>query len=220
MAETEKIAWVVGGTGFWGRNVSLCLLRQGWQVVALCRRQPNDLLDWAQAQNQSFVWYPFDLTQPDWQGLPATPTALFNCAAVWDTQLEIMWQTNVQAPIQLIEWVLPKMQGLGRGNIGVFLGQNGRLGLPGLGTFSATQAAIWTWAEAQSRSLQNSPVKLSLVFPPRAPSQLQTNLTQQLTKPPKLKRQPQVEPLVLGVLAGKRRVGRWPWAAGMNTLLW
>jgi NAD(P)-dependent dehydrogenase (short-subunit alcohol dehydrogenase family) len=220
MSEIAKTAWVLGASGFWGRNVTLCLLRQGWQVFALCRSQPQDLASWSAAQSQSLIWHPFDLNQPDLQNLPPTPTTYFHCASVWNPELAIMWQTNVQAPIQLIDHILPAMQATGRGRMGIFLGQNGRLGLPGLGSFSATQAALWTWAEAQSRSLKDSSTTLSLVFPPRAPSKLQAHLAQQLSQPPKIKRQPKAETLVAGVLAGHRRVGRWPWIAGLNTLTW
>jgi NADP-dependent 3-hydroxy acid dehydrogenase YdfG len=215
-----KTAWVIGGSGFWGRNVSLCLLRQNWQVILLGRSQPTELLAWAKAQNQSLLWHPFDLTEPDWAGLPPAPQALFHCAGVWDESLPKMWQTNVWGPIQLVEWVLPQMQAAEVGRIGLFLGQNGRIGLPGLGKFSATQAALWTWSEAQSRSLKGSPVSLSWVFPPRAPSALQAQLAAQLANPPKLQRQPRAEPLVAGVLQGRRRVGRWPWQAAVATLLW
>jgi NADP-dependent 3-hydroxy acid dehydrogenase YdfG len=220
VGSNRSTAWVTGGSGFWGRNVSLCLLRKNWQVTVLCRSEPKDLIAWAKAQNQMLQWQAFDLVNPDWDSLPAAPQALFHCAGGWDEELAVMWQTNVAAPMQLIEQVLPHMQAAGQGQIGVFLGQNGRIGLPGLGKFSATQAALWTWAEAQSRSLKDSPISLSLVFPPRAPSTLQAQLAQQLTKPPKIKRQPQAEPLVAGVLAGRRRVGRWPWLAAMSTLTW
>lgn len=248
------IAWVTGATGFWGRNVTLSLLRLGWQVVGLNRSEPTDLMAWAISRNQSCGWVAFDLKAPDWGVLAAldTPQALFHCAVAWDLAIAPLLQPNVATPIQLIETTLTRMQSTGYGRVGVFLGQNGRLGLPGLGHFSATQAALWTWAEAKSRDLSanralttattstttdpipnptlqhsnpNLPtllprLSLSLVFPPRAPSELQAQLAARLPTSPRVKPPSNADRLVQGVLQGKRRVGRRPWLAALATLTW
>ncbi|MFQ3585957.1 MAG: NAD-dependent epimerase/dehydratase family protein [Cyanobacteriota bacterium] len=216
-----SIAWVTGITGYWGRNVALCLLRRGWQVVGISRSQPQELENWATAQGKRLVWYRLDLASSNWDPPPGSPQAIFHCAALFEQDLAVMMQVNVLGPIQLIEQGIQTMSRCREGGrIGVFLGQNGRIGLPGLGEFSATQAALWTWAEARSRSLVGSPLSLSLVFPPRAPSGLQAQLAGQLSRPPKIRKRPQADPLVKGVLAGQRRVGRWPWLAAVSTLLW
>lgn len=212
-----KTAWVTGATGFWGRNVVMSLLRLNWRVVALTRSQPEELIVWARSQNKELVWQHCDLNSLQLPQLE-TPSALFHCAAVFDS-LETMMQVNVTSPIYLIESVLPSMQAIGEGRIGVFLGQNGRIGLPNLGHFSATQGALWTWAESQSRTLTDN-VSLSLVFPPRAPSDLQAQLAEKLSKPPKLSTRPTADDLVKNVLLGHRRVGRRPILAGISTLLW
>jgi len=214
-----KTAWVTGATGFWGRNVVMSLLRLDWRVVALTRSPPEDLIVWARSQNKELVWQKCDLRLLQLPELE-TPSALFHCAAVFDT-LEIMMQVNVISPIQLIESVLPQMQATGEGRIGIFLGQNGRIGLPNLGHFSATQGAMWTWAESQSRTLAPlGNVSLSLVFPPRAPSDLQGKLAEKLSKPPKLSTRPTADDLVKNVLLGHQCVGRRPVLAGISTLLW
>ena len=98
------------------------------------------MIVWARSQNKELVWQKCDLRLLQLPELE-TPSALFHCAAVFDT-LEIMMQVNVISPIQLIESVLPQMQAAGEGRIGIFLGQNGRIGLPNLGHFSATQGAM------------------------------------------------------------------------------
>ena len=214
-----KTAWVTGATGFWGRNVVMSLLRLDWRVVALTRSPPEELIVWARSQNKELVWQKCDLRLLQLPELE-TPSALFHCAAVFDT-LETMMQVNVISPIQLIEGVLPQMQATGEGRIGIFLGQNGRIGLPNLGHFSATQGALWTWAESQSRTLAPlDNVSLSLVFPPRAPSDLQGKLAEKLSKPPKLSTRPTADKLVKNVLLGHRCVGRRPILAGISTLLW
>lgn len=215
-----KTVWVTGATGFWGRNVVMSLLRLNWRVVALTRSPPEELIVWARSQNKELVWRCCDLQNLSLQQLQELepPSALFHCAAVFDS-LEIMMPVNVISPIHLIESVLPSMQEAGEGRIGIFLGQNGRIGLPNLGHFSATQGAMWTWAESQSRTLTDN-VSLSLVFPPRAPSDLQAQLAEKLSKPPKLSTRPTADDLVKNVLLGHRRVGRRPILAGISTLLW
>lgn len=217
-----KTAWVTGATGFWGRNVVLSLLRLDWRVVALTRSKPEELMAWARSQNKELVWQHCDLQDFSLQQLQLleSPAALFHCASVFGC-LETMMQVNVISPIQIIESVLPQMQANGKGRIGIFLGQNGRIGLPNLGHFSATQGAMWTWAESQSRTLAPlGNVSLSLVFPPRAPSGLQKQLAEKLSKPPKLSTRPTADDLVKNVLLGQRRVGRRPILAGISTLLW
>ena len=80
---------------------------------------------------------------------------------------------------------------------------------------------MWTWAESQSRTLAPlENVSLSLVFPPRAPSDLQGKLAEKLSKPPKLANRPTADKLVKNVLLGHRCVGRRPIIAGISTLLW
>lgn len=217
-----KTAWVTGATGFWGRNVVLSLLRLDWRVVALTRSQPDELMAWARSQNKELVWQHCDLQNFSLHQLQEleSPSALFHCAAIFDS-LETMMQVNVISPIGIIESVLPAMQATGEGRIGIFLGQNGRIGLPNLGHFSATQGALWTWAESQSRALaQQGNISLSLVFPPRAPSDLQAQLAEKLSKPPKLSTRPTADKLVKNVLLGHRCVGRHPKLAGILTLLW
>jgi len=217
-----KTAWVTGATGFWGRNVVLSLLRLDWRVVALTRSEPEELIVWARSQNKELVWQHCDLQNFSLQQLQEVepPSALFHCAAIFDS-IETMMQVNVINPIRIIESVLPSMQAAGEGRIGIFLGQNGRMGLPNLGHFSATQGAMWTWGESQSRALAPlGNVSFSLVFPPRAPSDLQAQLAEKLSKPPKLSTRPTADNLVKNVLLGHRRVGRRPVLAGISTLLW
>lgn len=219
MTAPPGTAWVVGATGFWGRKVSLSLLRRGWRIVALNRTEPRELRQWAEAQGRSFTWQPFDLSNPDWEALASLPDpqAVFYCAAVFDaTDFARMMTANAVHGVRLLEMAITRMPTGGR--VGLFLGQNGRLGLPGLAPFSATQGALWTWAEGKQRELAGGPIRMSLVFPPRAPSELQRQLTSRLARPPRVKTPKTADPLVAGVLAGKKRVGRTPWLAALAML--
>jgi len=220
----EKIAWVTGATGYWGRKFSLALLRQGWSVIALCRSEPRELLSWAEAQGGQFSWCPFDFEDPDYleklDSLP-TPQALFHCSALYDESLERMFSVNVFQPVKLISQVQARMAQQGGGRIGILLGQNGRLGLPGLGAFSATQGALWTWAEATARSWRkgHENLSLTLVFPPRAPSRLQGSLAHALGKTVRLKPLKHADELVHAVLSGAPLCGRRPLIAGLLTVM-
>jgi short-subunit dehydrogenase len=74
-----------------------------------------------------------------------TPQAFFHCSVLFDESIELILRVNVSQPIHLLNHVIARMKQQNNGKIGVLLGQNGRLGLPGLGNFSATQGALWTW---------------------------------------------------------------------------
>jgi|GEM_PF-1834840 len=224
----QKIAWVTGASGFWGRKTSMSLLRNGWHVIALSRTEPQGLAAWAEAQAAQYGcmldWHAFDWENPNWkeliQALP-TPQGFFHCSGLFDADLSRMLTINVSQPIELMTLLIERMTENEGGQIGVYLGQNGRLGLPGLGSFSATQGALWTWSEAMQRKLrkEKSPVSLTLVFPKRAPSELQSHLAKQLSKPSKLKSVGSADALVRDVLKRHPRAGRRPLAAGLLTLI-
>jgi NAD(P)-dependent dehydrogenase (short-subunit alcohol dehydrogenase family) len=220
----EKIAWVTGASGYWGRKFTLSLLRQGWTVVALCRREPVELLSWAKAKGQLLSWHPFDFEDEnclETLELLPTPQALFHCSAMYDESLERMLKVNVSQPIHLINLVVNRMEQQGGGSVGVLLGQNGRLGLLGLGCFSATQGALWTWVESTARSLKarKSNTSVTLVFPPRAPSHLQRCLAKDMFRQVQLKPTGNADGLVSRVMAGKSFCGRRPVVAGLLTIL-
>lgn len=218
------IAWVSGASGYWGRKTVMSLLRLNWQVIALSRQEPQDLPEWAIAQQKSLFWQPFDLESEDWPGILSdvpTPQAVFHCVGIYDEDFERMLRVNVVQSTRFLQEACARMDHQDVGCLGVYLGQNGRLGLPGLGSFSASQGALWTWCEAQARAFkqQKSALSMSLVFPQRAPSHLQAELAKRLDRKVKLNPPETADDLVAGVLKGRRRVGRSPWLAGLSTLL-
>jgi NAD(P)-dependent dehydrogenase (short-subunit alcohol dehydrogenase family) len=224
MSENPGIAWVSGASGYWGRKTVMSLLRLNWQVIALSRQEPQDLPQWAMAQQKSLFWQPFDLESEEWPALLSevpTPQAVFHCVGIYDEDFERMLRVNVVQSTRFLQEAYTRMENQGVGRLGVYVEQNGRLGLPGLGAFSASQGALWTWCEAQARTLkqQKSGLSLSLVFPQRAPSHLQAQLAKRLDRKVKLNPPETADDLVVGVLQGKKRVGRKPWLAGLSTLL-
>lgn len=212
--------WVVGATGAWGRAISLELLRLGHDVVALGRADVPDLAAWAVRQGRTWTYVPFDLLAPDIATLPAVPDALFMCAVATDGDRESLLTGNFSTPVALIEHVESGMHSRGFGRMGIFVGQNARLGLRGLGDFSATQGALWTWCEARQQELGALPgdVHLTLVIPPRTSSRTQQLLSARVGRTARL-RPPAAGPIVRDVFKGRRRAGRRPIGAALAMLL-
>ncbi|MDX1919026.1 MAG: hypothetical protein SFT81_07830 [Candidatus Caenarcaniphilales bacterium] len=219
-----KAAWIVGISGFWGQKIALSLFRLGWQVIGFSRSEPTLLIDWAEAQKKKFSWHRLDLNDPQIEDLSwlQTPQAYFHSAASFCEDRKSLWQINVTSTLDLMENVIDRMEISGSGRIGLWLGQNGRIGLPLISEFSATQGALWTWAEGKARSLRKKAgdLRLTLVFPPRAPSNLQANLASKLSKPPKVNVPENADDLVQSVLSGDASAGRLPLLASFNTALY
>lgn len=210
------IAWVVGASGTWGRAVAVELIRRGFDVVALGRHDVPDLATWARARNRSWVFREFDLMNEDLPDVDESPDALFVCAAMTDGDRRALTRGNYLGPAAVIERVAAAMLQRGRGRIGVFVGQNARLGLRGLGDFSAAQAALWTWCEAlqDELSITSGTVTVTRVIPPRTASPTQRRLVELSGRSARL-RAPRAARLVDAVLAGRRSAGRRPLAAAI-----
>jgi short-subunit dehydrogenase len=211
--------WVVGASGAWGRAISLELLRLGHDVVALGRSDVSDLAAWAERQGRTWTHVPLDLLAPDLSALPAAPDALFMCAVATDGDRESLLRINFTTPVALVEQVESGMRSRGFGRIGVLVGQNARLGLRGLGDFSATQGALWTWCEAHQQELEalSGDVQLTVVLPPRTSSRTQQTLSERVGRRARL-HPPAAGPIVRDVLKGRRRAGRRPTLAALAML--
>lgn len=214
-------AWIVGASGAWGHAVAIDLWRRGWDVVALGRHDVPELEAWAARLERGWRWVRFDLASPDPVTLPdEPPDLLVVCAAVVDGSREELLRVDYLGPVALIEQVAARMAARGTGRIGVFMGQNARLGMAGLGDFSAAQAALWTWCEALQDRLarDGSGVTLTRVIPPRTASSTQRGLAELSGRSARLHR-PDARPLMDAVLAGRSRAGRRPVLAAISTLL-
>ncbi|MFM7457702.1 MAG: SDR family NAD(P)-dependent oxidoreductase [bacterium] len=220
----NETALVCGGSGLWGKKLCLSLMRKGYKVIALSRKPPRELTEWAEAQEMDFEHINFDLLNPNWQIIEKLTEidVYFHSASIFDENFEKMLKVNVLSSIQLMELILEKMQKQKKGRLGVLLGQNGRVGLAKLGDFSATQAALWTWAEAKYRELKAKKeldLSLTMIFPNRAPSKLQTQLAEALQKKVKVTVPKNADKLVEATLKSKKSAGRKPILAAINTLL-
>lgn len=224
------IAWVVGASGTWGGAVARDLLERGHDVVALGRRDVPDLAAEALRLGRSWSFAELDLERLDKVGVAAAasqlaarggvPDVLVVCAAATGADREILARANYLGPAALVEAAAAAMGSRGSGRIGVFVAQNARLGMAGLGDFSAAQGALWTWCEAFAAELAagRQGVTLTRVIPPRAASATQHWVSERSGHSARLHR-PRAHGLVGAILAGRRRAGRRPVLAALAMLV-
>jgi short-subunit dehydrogenase len=223
------IAWVVGASGVWGGAVSRNLLGRGYDILALGRRDVPELAQEARRLSRSWSFASLDLERLDTAGAASTvaeltprgaPDVLVLCATVTGRDRETMTRADFFVPAALIESVAARMGERGSGRIGVFIAQNARLGMAGLGDYSGGQGALWTWCEAFQGELAAQPTGVSLTraIPPHAASATQRWVTERGGHTARL-HEPKAGRLVDAILAGKRRAGRRPWLAALATLL-
>lgn len=222
-------AWVLGATGAWGGAIARELLAAGFDVVALGRRPDPALAADATRLGRAAGFLRLDLTRPIppldvlVTAVPAPlggiPDVLVDAAFVSDGDRESILGADFLAKAGLIGAVAAAMRARGSGRIGVLVGQNGRLGLAGLGDLSAAQGALWTWCEALAGELRAAPgdIRLTIVIPPRTASTTQRVVAERSGRSARLK-PPDAAPIVRSILAGRRRAGRRPLIAGLALL--
>jgi short-subunit dehydrogenase len=222
------VAWVLGASGTWGGAVAAELLDRGYDVVGLGPRDVPALAARAAAQDRGWRHLPLDLGEvtplratrlveaPPGGGIPDVfvDAALSHAGSRAD-----LIHANFLAKAALVEAVLTAMRARGSGRIGVFVPQNARLGLGGLGDVAAPQAALWTWVEALGEELREAGrrVSLTVVIPPHAASDTQQLVVARSGRSAAV-HPPKAGPLVAGILAGRRRAGRRPVLAALALL--
>jgi short-subunit dehydrogenase len=220
------IAWIVGASGTWGGTMASELLEHGYDLVALGRTDVPALQARAGQLGKRWSFLALDLTSDSVGAVVeealagGVPDVVLICSAATGSDRETLCRVNYLAPVVIIERASRAMAEAGRGRIGVFLGQNARLGMAGVGEFSASQGALWTWCEAFQAELAASArgVTLTRVIPPRAASGTQAWLVERSGHTASL-HAPAARPLLNGLLAGKRRIGRRPVLAALAMLV-
>lgn len=224
------LAWVTGASGAWGSSIARELLRTGYDVVALGRSEPSWLATDAAAAGRRWGWVALelgepvpatdDLTERAPDGLRVTPDVLVDAAFSTDGDAAALARADYVAKVALVGGVVEAMRRRGSGRVGVLVGQNGRLGLAGLGDLSAPQGALWTWSEALADELRagGPGVRLTIVVPPRTASATQRVVAERSGRTAKV-RPPDARPIVRAILAGRRRAGRRPVLAALALLV-
>jgi len=97
-------------------------------------------------------------------------------------QLELMFQTNLIAPVLLTRALLPDMLDRGRGhivNIGSILGS---LGMPFFTAYSATKGGLQRFSEALRRELADTPVGVTYVAPRAVRTSINSDAVYQMAR--------------------------------------
>jgi short-subunit dehydrogenase len=212
--------WITGAGGAWGSAIARVLLDDGHDVVALGRHDVPALAEHANRLGRSWSFEPYDLAEPEAPLPDGLPGVLVHAAVSTEGDRAALTQTNYLGPVALIDTVAQRMLRRGCGHIGVLVPQNARLGLAGLGDFSAPQSALWTWCEARRDELAADPrdVTLTVVIPGRTSSPTQRFVSERSGHQARLA-PPAAGPIVRAILAGRRRAGRRPYLAAAAMLV-
>ena len=90
-------------------------------------------------------------------GIRAVPDVLVDAALSTEGDAGALARADYVAKVALVGGGGGRHAAARDGRVGVLVGQNGRLGLAGLGDLSAPQGALWTWAEALGDELARGP---------------------------------------------------------------
>lgn len=183
LADTRIL--MTGATGGIGRATALILLKQGASVLLVGRS--DAALERLAADCRALgvpaprvKWAAADITRPlDRQRLVAEAERL-NCNVLLHgaglpafgrfqdgvpEDLAAVLQTNLVAPMQLTQALLPRLLSLSAGRI-VFVGSVlGSIGLPGFSVYGASKFGLHGFAQALRRELAGSPVKVQYIGP-------------------------------------------------------
>lgn len=176
----SPIALVIGATGGVGQAVGRRLMGEGWRVIATTRKPKDgeslvrdgvchDALPLRLDDESSCEGLPLELEQ---RGI-ARLDALVNCAAITEPRpLELMpigamratFETNLFGPVQVIQKALPFLRPA-RGRIVMVSSTSGMLGVPLLGSYSASKFALEGVADVLGRELAPWGLSVSLIVP-------------------------------------------------------
>lgn len=176
-----KCAVVTGASSGIGRATALELARRGVHVVAIARRE-GPLSELVENANGAITAITLDVTdEAAVAALPArladmghSPDVLVNNAGygqigpVEDTTLDAVraqFETNVLAPIALIQAFLPTMRTARRGRIVNMSSVSGMIGLPFMGVYSASKFALEGLSDSLRLELAQFGIEVVLVEP-------------------------------------------------------
>ncbi len=209
---------VTGGTRGLGLGIALKLAAEGYDVIAVARKQTEQLTtpmaESGRANPGSIRFVPFDLAQID--GIPGLVRSLrkefgpiyglVNNAAVGfdgtlaimhNSQIEQLVRMNTLSPIVFTKYVVRSMMAEGEGRIVNVASIIGFTGYSGLSVYAATKASIIGFTRSLAREVGRKGVNVNAV----APGFLETKMTdglgdeqrQQIARRSALRRLPAIE---------------------------
>jgi 3-oxoacyl-[acyl-carrier protein] reductase len=225
---------VTGGTRGLGLGIAIKLAAEGYNVIAVARKQTEQLTtpmaESGRANPGSIRFVPFDLAQID--GIPGLVRSLrkefgpiyglVNNAAVGfdgtlaimhNSQIEQLVRMNTLSPIVFTKYVVRSMMAEGEGRIVNVASIIGFTGYSGLSVYAATKASIIGFTRSLAREVGRKGVNVNAV----APGFLDTKMTdglgdeqrQQIARRSALRRLPAIEDVANAVefLMGEKSSG-------------
>jgi len=182
----SKVALVTGASSGFGLLTSITLGRRGWRVLAtmrdLNRREKLESAARAAGVLERLEFIELDVTNSDQIAAVASLIAargtrldaLINNAGfalpgfaddVTDTELRQQFDTNFFAAAAVTRAFLPQLRRQGSGHIVMVSSISGRMGFPGVGSYSASKFALEGWTESLRYELKALEIHVALVEP-------------------------------------------------------
>ena len=182
----SKVALVTGASSGFGLLTSITLGRRGWRVLAtmrdLNRREKLESAARAAGVLERLEFIELDVTNSDQIAAVASLIAargtrldaLINNAGfalpgfaddVTDTELRQQFDTNFFGAAAVTRAFLPQLRRQGSGHIVMVSSISGRMGFPGVGSYSASKFALEGWTESLRYELKALEIHVALVEP-------------------------------------------------------
>lgn len=188
----SDLVFVTGASRGLGLAICQQLVKQGYNVVAISRSQPEELLALAQQEPNLHV-ESADLSNLEaiqqhctlWVKRYGRPYALVNNAAVGhdgvlatmhNSEIDSVLALNIQAPILLCKYLLRPMLLNQRGRIINISSIIARTGFSGLSVYAASKAALEGFSKSLAREVGKANITVNCV----APGYMETEMTQSL----------------------------------------
>ena len=188
----QKSVLVTGCSSGIGLESALDLKRQGFNVLAACRKAE----DVAHMQTLGRTGVLLDLDDPQSVDRASEevialtnkrPYGLFNnagygvygpLATISRQQMEAQFSANFFGAHQLTMLLLPAMEPHGEGRIVMTSSVMGIISSPGRGAYAASKYALEAWSDALRMELRYSGIKVSLIEPGPISTRFTTNVNQ------------------------------------------
>jgi short-subunit dehydrogenase len=173
-----KVAVVTGASSGIGRATAELLARDGWRVVVVARRA--DRLEAMARELGDAVAVPVDLTDDDAPRLVSEAIGagrldllVNNAGAEWRTafaeggydNVRRTMELNFDAPVRLVEALLPKLRAAAPSSLVNVSSVAGRVGRPSNGAYAASKFALAGWSESLAVEEEANGVHVGVVLP-------------------------------------------------------
>jgi NAD(P)-dependent dehydrogenase (short-subunit alcohol dehydrogenase family) len=182
----SKTALITGASSGFGLLTSVTLARRGWHVLAtmrdLGRRERLETAERDAGVLERIEFLALDVTNAEQIAKLAeelagrlTPLdALVNNAGfaapgfaddVTDAELREQFDTNFFGAVSMTRALLPQFRRQGSGHIVMVSSMSGRMGFPGIGSYSASKFALEGWSESLRYEMKPLGIQVALIEP-------------------------------------------------------